>query len=77
MESYEEEVALEEIYVEEVEPISRFPLYIPSWKMDSKKLKKDPDVVKYKIFRPLTPDEVLVEGELLGKVPPTYGELGL
>jgi len=45
------------------------PPYIPPWRLTAAKATKDPDGVKYNIFTPFLPKKVLVEGELLGKVP--------
>lgn len=65
----EEELAdvLEEISVEEVEPISRLPLYLPPW-MPKSKVMKDSDAIKYKVFTLLLPEDISIEGELLTRV---------
>jgi len=62
----EEEVTegIENISVDEVEPISRLPPYIPLQNPTSK-VTKDPDAIKFKVFTHLLLVEVPIEGDLL------------
>jgi len=66
----EEELAIRfvDINIDEVELISRLPLYMSSRKPTAK-VTKDLDSIKYKIFTPLLLEEVPIEGKLLAKAP--------
>lgn len=66
----EEEVVIgiEDISTYEVEPISRFPPYMSSRKPTSK-VTKDLDAIKSKVFTPLLPEDILIEVDLLARVP--------
>lgn len=57
-----------DIRVDEVEQISNFPHYMMSRKLTTK-VTKDLDSIKYEIFTPLLLEAMLIEGELLAKVP--------
>jgi len=53
---------------EEVEPITRFPKYIPPRK-PMMKVPKDLDAMKFMVSTLLLPESVLFEGPLLGQIP--------
>lgn len=58
----------EDINVDKVELISRFPPYMPP-RNPTVKVTKNPNSIKYKVFSPLLLEEVPIEGELLARVP--------
>jgi len=65
----DEELAsgLKYIIIDEVEPISRLPLYLPPRKPMSK-VKKDLNPIKYEVFTLPLLEDVPIEGELLAWV---------
>lgn len=64
----EQTMGVEDISAEEAEPITQLPPYVPPRKSTAK-VTKDLDSLKYRVFTPLIPNEVPVEGALLGQVP--------
>lgn len=59
---------VEDIDTKYVESILRLPTYMSPQNPTSKVI-RDLDFIKFKVFTPFLPNEVLVEGELLAKVP--------
>lgn len=64
----EEFQGIEGIDAEGVEPMTRFPKYIPPWKGKAK-VTKDPDTGKYTMSTPLFPEKVVFEGLRLARIP--------
>lgn len=66
----EEEVhdVIEELDYEEVEPITRLPKYIPSWKGKAN-IPRDSDSRKFMVSTSLLPEKIPFEGTLLGCIP--------
>lgn len=58
----------EDINVEDIDPISRLPAYMPPQKSTSK-VTKGPNAVKYNVFTLLLPEDIPIEGELLAWIP--------
>lgn len=65
LEKEELETGVEDISVDEADPILWLPSYMPSRKL-SIKVPKDPNVVKFSTCTPFLPEDVPFKGALLG-----------